>query len=352
MAYQSRSSIQQGRGPLDAIANALNVVNQVYGIQANSAALDKHRADMDFQDQERARLSEDRAAKKDPNSSLAQAARQGLKDEGISVSDSYSLEQLQAAGYDPAATRKIREEVKAKREGVDPFTTRLNELKASKLGAEISKLKSDGGGPGGRGKQLPAGDAATAGGANSAVSALADISGMVESNQALFGPAQGLLTRGQSFFGVGKVGEDARTVNSALKQRAQIIGKYLEGGKMTDSDIIRYQESLPQPGDSPVVAQNKILSLQRLVAQKQAGELDALGQAGYNVGDIKRAGSFDLPQTQKSLASNRSPLIPEANASAGRPTAEDLQAFQWAKSNSGDPRAKSILQTLQMKGIR
>lgn len=155
-----------------------------------------------------------------------------------------------------------------------------------------------------KGKTLPSTEAQSTGSANAAVTALDDVADLVKSKTGIFGPGagriSGLLAKAQ----LGETGREAASVNATLKQRAQIIGKYLEGGKLTDSDIKRYEQSLPQLSDSPQVAQDKIDSLQRLIAQKQAAELKTFKEAGYDVGGVTGSTIKSLPGLK---ASNKAP---------------------------------------------
>ena len=64
---------------------------------------------------------------------------------------------------------------------------------------------------------------------------------------------------------------------------AQAIGRYLEGGKMTDSDYPRYLKMLPTPSDSAERAANKLKTLKALIKDKQRNELEAQRAAGKDV---------------------------------------------------------------------
>lgn len=140
-----------------------------------------------------------------------------------------------------------------------------------------------------QGKPVPANLASELGGTNASIQALQDVQDLLQQNQDIAGPAAGrmssLLATGQ----VGDRGKRAATYNAQLHSRAQIIGKYLEGGKLTDQDIERYKEQLPQLSDDPEVASGKIENLKRLIAAKQQAELAGLSQAGYNTSAIKGA---------------------------------------------------------------
>lgn len=135
-------------------------------------------------------------------------------------------------------------------------------------------------------KILPATEAASIGMANSATQALNDVSSLVKSNSDIVGPIKGRWSGLLGSMQMGEGGRRAASLNAEMKQRSQTIGKYLEGGKLAEGDIKRYIEQLPQLPDSPEVAEAKIQSLNRLIAQKQKGEYDAFAAAGYDTGNL------------------------------------------------------------------
>lgn len=61
----------------------------------------------------------------------------------------------------------------------------------------------------------------------------------------------------------------------------QLIGGFLEGGKLTDSDFWRYAGMLPQPGDSREAAERKRESMKRLISDRMEGRRAALRSANY-----------------------------------------------------------------------
>lgn len=170
------------------------------------------------------------------------------------------------------------------------------DLDRQKTRAEIGELnakaaKEARAGAGGGGKVLPASQAESAGMATAASKALDDVTGLVQQNGDMMGPVTGRVSSLLGSAQIGDQGMQAANLKAAMKQRAQVIGKYLEGGKLTDADIGRYVEQLPNLSDSPEVAQAKVASLRRLLSQKQQSELDALQAAGYGTGQIPRTAS-------------------------------------------------------------
>lgn len=169
------------------------------------------------------------------------------------------------------------------------------------------------------GKMIPASEAVAFGGANASIKAL-DAADKAVSESNLTGPLMGRVAGVMGKLEAGETGETAKSLDSRLKVNAQIIARYLEGGKISDQDIIRYKEMLPNLTDSPTAATAKKEILKKLIQSKQEEELDALGKAGYNVKGLLGG------EGEKKTAVH-----------------EDDQAIAWAKAHPKDPRAKKIL---------
>ena len=161
----------------------------------------------------------------------------------------------------------------------------------------------------GAGKTLPASQAEAAGTAQAASQALDDITGIIEKNNDIIGPMSGRVSQLAALGQFGERGKQAANIKGAIDQRAQIIGKYLEGGKLTDQDIVRYRQQLPQITDTPEVAQAKINSLRRLLANKQQAELSALQGAGYATGGIQRMATPEFSNLRQSIAQKPKTVI-------------------------------------------
>lgn len=106
---------------------------------------------------------------------------------------------------------------------------------------------------------------------------LDEVESLIQQNSDAFGPVRGRIR--------GAIPQDvvAKSIRQATLIAAQNIGRALEGGKLTDADIARYQAALPSITDTPEVALNKINRLRRLISSEAQtfGELTAqLGGAG------------------------------------------------------------------------
>jgi hypothetical protein len=67
---------------------------------------------------------------------------------------------------------------------------------------------------------------------------------------------------------------DAQDFQAQVMTAAQVIGKSLEGGKMTDQDIQRYAKILPQITDTPAVAKRKLRSIKGLLKNVQSNQME------------------------------------------------------------------------------
>lgn len=178
-------------------------------------------------------------------------------------------------------------------------------VKLAQANASNAKAKKGTGGPG-RGKMLPAGMAAEFGSSRAAMAALSDINGLVSANSDFFNTDQGAMSKGrnvldsaQAYLGFGERGEKANSIDANLGAKAQIIGKYLEGGKLAEGDIKRYLKMLPVRGDTPGVVRSKVETLQQLIEQKINSELSTLQSAGYDTSSIARPAQQGGPQLLK-----------------------------------------------------
>jgi len=152
-----------------------------------------------------------------------------------------------------------------------------------------------------QGKQLPAAQAIPFGEANASFDALQAANNEYLNNQDLTGPIKGKISQGKAYLELGEAGKRAKSFDAQLKLNAQTIGKYLEGGKLTDADIDRYKAMLPSLYDSPEVANKKTILLQNLIAKKQKSEKEVLAQTGFNVEGIKTKNLLEQKSIVKKL---------------------------------------------------
>lgn len=97
--------------------------------------------------------------------------------------------------------------------------------------------------------------------------------------------------------GVGQFvpGTDSKEYTDELRQAAQTIGVVLEKGKMTDADVPRYMDMLPQAGDSLARKTNKAESLKRKLRNARDSQLGGLGAAGYDVSGFNTRAAGPAP---------------------------------------------------------
>lgn len=172
-------------------------------------------------------------------------------------------------------------------------------------------------------------------GHEASLATLSDLRKTIQANPQYYGPVGGRLRA------LNPYSDFAKGIESLNKTAAQNIGKSLEGGKLTDQDILRYQKMLPSNADSPEVAQTKIDLLERMVNQKRNADLSTFAKAGLNVAEFAQS---QIPESKILSPEQKGAARPErGTAMAGEATPEDQAAIQWAKSNPKDPRAKAIL---------
>lgn len=134
-----------------------------------------------------------------------------------------------------------------------------------------------GGATGSSGRPLSAVQANTlAEGQNLTSSVLSPIYGLLSSKSNLFGPTAGVL-------GMSPYATETKSAIADLNNAAQLVGSYLEGGKLAEGDIARYRTMLPQITDTPAVAKSKLDSVAKLIQDKQNQYLQSYGQSGFDV---------------------------------------------------------------------
>lgn len=172
-----------------------------------------------------------------------------------------------------------------------------NQYKEAQIYALMNRNKNGGRGssnsPSAFGNRvLPAQQVSDYSGANSSVQQLQDYQKLLDSNVDITGSGIGQnAKRGWSqFTGMLSGGNDISNRTDALlasqKKVAQVIGSYLEGGKLTDTDFQKYTKMLPTVGDPPEVAAAKSSQLQNLINQRQEQQKIAYQQAGYRSEDL------------------------------------------------------------------
>jgi hypothetical protein len=273
--------------PLEKLATAVGIARQIYGIHADSTNLDLARQ----QKEEQAKLTGLQA--------------QGIEDQQKGVVTNAELlknglgdfSKDAKAGYVPVLIRQqdgsvLQQYVKPK-SGESALGDMLKGLDIKNKEADLAKKNRDLNAEK-KGKPIPATELVSFGSADAAQNALDGALKSINDNQDIVGPFQGKLSNLAAYGEFGDTGKRAKALNAQLKTNAQIIGKSLEGGKLTDQDILRYQSMLPNLNDSPEAAGQKTEVLKNMIAQKRAAEVSSLQKGGYDIGQL------GMPATQVS----------------------------------------------------
>lgn len=203
----------------------------------------------------------------------AGAGLQGLKTFG-------DIEEKNAAEAKNAAASQFAQKEKIEETGLKARHAATEE---EKVKLEAQKLKNDDAikrlelGLKDQGKPLAAEQVDRLSTHDSSLKALTDIKDAVSKNPQYFGPVQGRVSS------LNPYDEKAKALQAMTKTAAQNIGKSLEGGKLTDNDIVRYEKMLPSMTDTPAIASAKLDLLDRMVVQKQASDINTFAKSGLNV---------------------------------------------------------------------
>jgi hypothetical protein len=108
-----------------------------------------------------------------------------------------------------------------------------------------------------------------------------------------------LLDQIQGKLGGGVKGTVSEEFLNAFKPYAQSIGVGMEGGKLTDPDFEKYQQFLPQLGDTDEIVTDKLRRLQEMSTESYDNLLRTSKEAGYSTGA--------LGQEQASQSTTRAP---------------------------------------------
>lgn len=303
------------KSPIEAIGEALNVVGQVYGIKANSAALDKHKMEMTAKEDEMARMKGNMLTPKE-------VAEYGSK---YNISDSSSKGALAFKVQDGDQVRDIF---------LTPRPTNESPLLPYQMKNAILE---------GQNKQLEL-DANMKKANPSLMSTEEKLRGLGTEGKARYDNAsmglasvqdmKGALNSGDSTFQV--LGDNDFTL--ARRNFEEAIGRMQSGGAISTQEESRFKSMAPGLMDSPEIRAKKLAELESEMGNR-------LKTLGFEPGPQRKFVS--------SANNKKSPLIPEAKAAGGANiTPDDLKALQWVKSNPNDPRAKDIAASLALKGLK
>jgi hypothetical protein len=91
------------------------------------------------------------------------------------------------------------------------------------------------------------------------------------------------------------LGTDAKKKQALIDRVKQVIGKTLEGGVLRKEDEVKYEKILPTVSDTTEVVVSKLDGLEQAIRQRRQTHVDALEDAGYNVGKFKTRAPHGQP---------------------------------------------------------
>lgn len=171
-----------------------------------------------------------------------------------------------------------------------------------------------------------------------AMGLVGDLRAALTANQGELGPLAGRVAA------VNPYNQRGQALQALLKKATQVIGKSLEGGKMTDKDYAKYEKMLPTQADTPATAADKLDQLERLIATQQNADLDTYQRTGLDVSKFSPFALKEIGITKGKRSGGKN-----GEAVAGELDAEDKQAILWAQNNRGDRRALEILKLHGLK---
>lgn len=145
-----------------------------------------------------------------------------------------------------------------------------------------------------KGKPVTAEQAKLVAGLTTSEKQLADIEQEIENNADVMGPVAGRIAA------LSPYASQTKAFDARMKLAAQKIGVALEGGKLTDEDIGRYRQMLPNLTDTPDVARGKVEVVKQLLSQEKESQLGSMQAGGYEVGKYMTQKPVAMPMVPKS----------------------------------------------------
>lgn len=195
---------------------------------------------------------------------------------------------------------------RSNKQGLLKAQTQKAQSEAQKAQAEATEALAKAKNPSKTRTQLPPDKVLSVNEGNVIPSMLQDIHNTIQANKDVFGPTSGRLA------GLNPYDTKAQTIQSQVKAASQAFGRYMEGGVLRKEDEEKYAQMFPQLSDTPEVAAAKLQNVDRLLKSKQSSNVEALGNAGYNVDYLNKG--YEIPEvpdviTQKRGLLNQNPNV-------------------------------------------
>jgi hypothetical protein len=227
---------------------------------------------------------------------LVDSRNQGLLDASkLGKVASFDESGIMSLADDPEYQRRKAE--------ADALENRYKRSQIAKNEADVSKARRET-----KGQRLPPDKVLTVQAGGQIPTLLEDIKKSLAASSQDIGPVAGLVGK------LNPYNEKSKTLDAQLRTAAQTYGRYMEGGVLRKEDEEKYRRMFPQVTDTPEVAANKLLLVERSLKDKQAGDLAALSDSGYDISGFKEVGEIpQLPEvlTRSSVAGG---IIPAAQA--------------------------------------
>jgi hypothetical protein len=156
---------------------------------------------------------------------------------------------------------------------------------------------------------------------------LGDLRKAIEVNEDAFGPVSGRLASWNPY------NKQGQQLGALFGKASQILGKALEGGKLTDQDRIYYMGLLPKQSDTKQVALDKVDQLERMLADQENSSINTYAKAGLNVSNFKNVASKDIgilnPKSQSAGGRNTALAVERPNFDSM--SVEELQKYVKGK---------------------
>lgn len=145
---------------------------------------------------------------------------------------------------------------------------------------------------------------------------LEDVRTAIKANQDIMGPIEGRRRA------LNPWDTESSTLDAQVRAVSQAFGRYMEGGVLRKEDEAKYRKMFPNSSDTPEVAANKLLIVERLLKQRQGSDIEAFKSQGYNLNGLDKG--FSIPDLPGALGGMKRPLsLDELNQLSD----EELEAY-------------------------
>lgn len=180
-------------------------------------------------------------------------------------------------GQESQADRELRERLETERLKAQAEQKEKDRAARALLEREKAAKKST---EKGAGKILPSDKALLISEGSAIPRTNEDVLKTITDNADVFGPVTGRMRA------LNPYDEQAATIDAQMRAASQSFGRYMESGVLRKEDEEKYRRMYPNLSDTPEVARNKLMVVDRLLKSKLNSDIEALQQAGYDVNNL------------------------------------------------------------------